>query len=68
MKVTIWTSDGSGIEVKSFELDTIFMLKDALNDPEQLFLQFQITTVSGGDTTIFINRDHIVRIDMDEED
>jgi len=68
MKLTIWTdSKEPALIVRSMHLNNILELKEALNDGEDDFLQFEITNEGGGDSTILINRAHIVQIDIDEE-
>ena len=61
MKLTVRTADGGRLQIKDFDAQSALDLTEALTSGDQQFLTFDL---DDGDTTL-INRDQIVRVDID---
>lgn len=58
MKVTIFLSDGGQLNIDDFDAESAMDLAAML--PEQQFHTFEMDGA-----TVIVNRDHIVRVDLD---
>ena len=59
MKVTCYLSDGGTLDFENFDAESALDLRAAVDD-EQKFLVFDMDGA-----TVLVNRDHVVRIDME---
>lgn len=61
MRFTVYLSDGGTLDVQKGEVESMLDLRDALdNDGGPKFLTFDMDGA-----TVVVNRDHIVRIDIE---
>ena len=58
MKLTIHLSDDSKLEWEDFDADSLFELRDEMADQ-------QLLTFEMDQATVIVNRDHIVRMDVE---
>ena len=58
MRVTVHLSDGATLDIEDFDADTALDLTEGLED--QRFLTFEMDAA-----TVLVNRDHIVRLDIE---
>lgn len=63
MKAAIYLSDGGVLDFEDFDEGSALDLREALADTSGTFLTFDMDG-----STVFVHRDHIVRIDFETGD
>jgi hypothetical protein len=60
MRLTVYLSDGGQLDVQKVEVESMLDLREVLEDDRPQFLTFDMDGA-----TIVVNRDHIVRLDIE---
>jgi hypothetical protein len=60
MRVSVYLSDDSALDIENFDEETALDLRESLSDPDATWLTFDMDGA-----TVVVNRAHVVRIDFE---